>query len=359
MPIILSNRLRAMQEAAENFGDSVVGIRAAQKKAAQDALNEQRAAAQEQRTQEAHDVAMARQKTARGLEDMQFGQAKAQQAAGLQAQGIASELEGFGNAAPDQAIGLPGFAAQASGPSPLVTDAGEGLKDRLRASMHNAGLRAEGKNIGFITAEDIKKKRAAESLTREEAVFDVGEKKSKSRRDEAKSAQDIRESKAREANYYAGAEKDKKAAATAKQPNKEQFDAAGFGRRMEQAGMVFANLESAGYNRASKSAGIGAMMPNIAKTTESQQQDQAERNFINATLRRESGAAISPSEFENAEKQYFPRAGDSPEVIKQKRENRAQIMESMRAASGNAWDLVKPMGSKAMTVGKYSIEVED
>lgn len=159
MPIILSNRLKAMQDAAENFGDSVMGIRAAQKKAAQQALEEQRAAAQEQRSQEAHTVTMGRQKTAAGLEDIQFGQAKAQEAAGAEARSMASELEGFGQAVPDQEITLPGFAAQASGPSAVVTDAGEGLKDRLRASMHNAGLRAEGKNEGFVSAGDIKTSR--------------------------------------------------------------------------------------------------------------------------------------------------------------------------------------------------------
>jgi hypothetical protein len=38
-----------------------------------------------------------------------------------------------------------------------------------------------------------------------------------------------------------------------------------------------------------------------------QSQKQAEQNFINAILRKESGAAISPSEYKNAEKQYFPQ----------------------------------------------------
>jgi hypothetical protein len=33
-----------------------------------------------------------------------------------------------------------------------------------------------------------------------------------------------------------------------------------------------------------------------------QQQEQAERNFINAVLRKESGAAIAPSEFMSAQK---------------------------------------------------------
>jgi len=36
-------------------------------------------------------------------------------------------------------------------------------------------------------------------------------------------------------------------------------------------------------------------------------------------LRKESGAAIAASEFDNAEKQYFPQPGDSDQVISQKR----------------------------------------
>ena len=46
---------------------------------------------------------------------------------------------------------------------------------------------------------------------------------------------------------------------------------------------------------------------------------QAERDFINAILRRESGAAIAPSEFESARKQYIPQPGDRPETLEQKR----------------------------------------
>lgn len=36
-----------------------------------------------------------------------------------------------------------------------------------------------------------------------------------------------------------------------------------------------------------------------------QQYEQAKTNFVNAVLRRESGAKISDEEFDSAEKQYF------------------------------------------------------
>ena len=65
--------------------------------------------------------------------------------------------------------------------------------------------------------------------------------------------------------------------------------------------------------------------------------DQAQRDFINATLRRESGAMIRPDEFDNANKQYFPMPGDTAEVIAQKRRNREQAIRGIAAGAGPAW----------------------
>jgi len=62
--------------------------------------------------------------------------------------------------------------------------------------------------------------------------------------------------------------------------------------------------------------------------------DQAQRDFINATLRRESGASISPSEFASARRQYFPQAGDTKEVAQQKQRNRAIAIAGIRNAAG-------------------------
>jgi hypothetical protein len=64
---------------------------------------------------------------------------------------------------------------------------------------------------------------------------------------------------------------------------------------------------------------------------------QARRNFINAVLRRESGAVISPSEFADANKQYFPMPGDTAEVLDQKRKNRQTVLDGMIRAAGPAY----------------------
>lgn len=73
---------------------------------------------------------------------------------------------------------------------------------------------------------------------------------------------------------------------------------------------------------------FGGVLPNILQSSERQQYEQAKRNFVNAVLRRESGAVISDQEFDNAEKQYFPQAGDAPEVVQQKAENRNTVINN-------------------------------
>lgn len=65
--------------------------------------------------------------------------------------------------------------------------------------------------------------------------------------------------------------------------------------------------------------------------------DQAQRDFINAVLRRESGAVISDSEFANARKQYFPEPGDSPAKLAQKRANRLEAIKGIAAGAGQGF----------------------
>lgn len=78
--------------------------------------------------------------------------------------------------------------------------------------------------------------------------------------------------------------------------------------------------------------------PNFLKPTEKQQFEQAQKDFVNAVLRRESGAAIADSEFENARQQYFPQPGDKPEVIAQKAVNRASALNGLIGSSGAAYN---------------------
>jgi hypothetical protein len=122
-------------------------------------------------------------------------------------------------------------------------------------------------------------------------------------------------------------------------PNNEQSLAAGFANRLNAANSTFDQLEAKGWTgpgALERNLGNVPLLGNYAMSDEYQQYDQAKREFINAQLRRESGAAIGESEFENADKQYFPQPGDSEAVLKQKRQAREMAVRNMVKAAGPA-----------------------
>lgn len=89
--------------------------------------------------------------------------------------------------------------------------------------------------------------------------------------------------------------------------------------------------------------GIGTQLglqyaPNILQSSDQQAYRQAQRAFTEARLRKESGAAIPTSEYENDAKTYFAQPGDRPEVIEQKRLKRQTVLEGLKFSSGRAYD---------------------
>jgi len=63
----------------------------------------------------------------------------------------------------------------------------------------------------------------------------------------------------------------------------------------------------------------------------------AQRAFINALLRRESGAAINAGEFTSYSKEYFPQLGDTPDQIEGKRKHRAEVIAGLARESGKGY----------------------
>lgn len=118
----------------------------------------------------------------------------------------------------------------------------------------------------------------------------------------------------------------------------DQVLSAGFGKRMEQAEQIFGNLAAKGYNRTDRGESLRSWLPGEAQSEDFRSQDQAERNFVNALLRKESGSAIGKEEFKSAEQQYFPRPGDTRENLAQKAANRRQAIEMMKLGAGPAWE---------------------
>lgn len=110
-----------------------------------------------------------------------------------------------------------------------------------------------------------------------------------------------------------------------------------FASRMAEAEPVLTRLANTNTLGEKAKAAI-PIAGNFLVSNDYQQLDQAKRNFINATLRQESGAAINQQEFVNAEKQYFPQPGDQPDVISQKAANRRTAINAMQQAAGPAYE---------------------
>lgn len=104
-----------------------------------------------------------------------------------------------------------------------------------------------------------------------------------------------------------------------------QASANGYADRLSEANMTIGSMGS----NFTSTGSFGGLLPNFLQSPERQQYEQAKRNFVNAVLRRESGAAISPTEFSSAEKQYFPQAGDKDAVIQQKAQNRNTVINNV------------------------------
>lgn len=126
-----------------------------------------------------------------------------------------------------------------------------------------------------------------------------------------------------------------------------------FGTRAREADKILSTMEAKGVQRpggiktAAEQTGRilglgtetfgGALSDTLGSATNwtqsapQQQVDQARRDFLNAVLRKESGAVISSGEFANAEKQYFPQMGDSKQVLEQKARNRQTAIQGILA----------------------------
>lgn len=145
-----------------------------------------------------------------------------------------------------------------------------------------------------------------------------------------------------------------------------QGKATGMALRAQRANDIINELETAGEtNRGiiKQAAGhlplVGGgaemavnMLPGFAGGPSGNQQkvEQARRDFINAALRVESGASISPSEFQNAERQYFPMPGDTDDVLAQKRQARQNEIDGLKLQSGPGEKKITSLPTKVVKI---------
>lgn len=123
-----------------------------------------------------------------------------------------------------------------------------------------------------------------------------------------------------------------------------QSNAAGFANRIVASLEIFNELTGAGYDptnlRDYAAGNLPGALSGYATSSEGQSYLAAKEDFITAVLRKESGAAISVSEFKKEDRKYFPQPGEGPEVIEQKRRARQRALESMKAQSGPAYEVL-------------------
>jgi hypothetical protein len=141
-----------------------------------------------------------------------------------------------------------------------------------------------------------------------------------------------------------------------------------FGSRMQAANEILAGLEGKGVMTPSLTkmaveevplvGGALGMAANVMVASPEQQQvEQAQRDFVNAVLRRESGAVIADSEFKNAAKQYFPQPGDDKNTREQKRKNRELAIRGILTEAGpGAPDITSATGTGPVVAPRGQIQ---
>jgi hypothetical protein len=121
--------------------------------------------------------------------------------------------------------------------------------------------------------------------------------------------------------------------------NESEARNAGFADRMALSNAILSDpkITQESMSLTQRGAGQIPIAGNFLTSKEFKSADQAKRDFINAILRRESGAVIADSEFANADLQYFPQPGDTPEVLAQKAANREAAIQGVKRSAGPAY----------------------
>jgi len=116
-----------------------------------------------------------------------------------------------------------------------------------------------------------------------------------------------------------------------------EFKAAGYAARIAFANPKLLELESVISDMGTAEFALQKQLPNAQKSDIFRLYQQAADNFITAVLRPESGAAIAPSEFVVAERQYLPQPGDDPDTLEQKRLLRQLVERNLTNEAGGAF----------------------
>lgn len=128
----------------------------------------------------------------------------------------------------------------------------------------------------------------------------------------------------------------------ASQTREGEDKASAFIRRAVGANVAYENVDVGprslvGQALADRAPNLLNSLPGaIGNSPERQIADSTQDEFIAATLRQDSGAAIPDDELERQRRIYFPMPGDGPEVIEQKRAARLRAIAGLESSAGRA-----------------------
>ena len=121
-----------------------------------------------------------------------------------------------------------------------------------------------------------------------------------------------------------------------KPPSAAEQRVYGFYSRAKDASDTLDQMQDKMVKKGLAAQGWQKWGPNWLQSEENQVYSQAQRQFTEARLRKDSGAAIAPSEYENDRITYFPQPGDGPKVLARKAAARKALLESLHRESGRA-----------------------
>lgn len=116
-----------------------------------------------------------------------------------------------------------------------------------------------------------------------------------------------------------------------------QGNATAYAMRAAHADKLLREIESEGHNPAAF-PGIQNRMAggplNVLSTDAAQRYNATKQNFVTAVLRKESGAAISQTEFDKEDQKYFPQSGDGAKVRADKQRARELAIKALEIQAG-------------------------
>lgn len=122
----------------------------------------------------------------------------------------------------------------------------------------------------------------------------------------------------------------------ARPPSGPELRAYGFYARAADAERVLTDLQPQVVEKGYLGQLRLKYAPNAMQDDTNQAYLQAQRQFTEARLRKDSGAAIADSEYEKDAITYFPQPGDSTATLKRKAEARKVVLDALKREAGRA-----------------------